>query len=87
MVSERARVSKRYGSIVHGLLCVSNPVCEVSMPLFQRKSCTQNRWFLGAGRTLEEALAWCLVWVMAKGTGRPLGIDWGNELGIGPFPV
>jgi hypothetical protein len=27
------------------------------------------------GRTLEEALAWCLVWLMA------------SELGIGPFLV
>jgi hypothetical protein len=27
------------------------------------------------GRTLEEALAWCLVWLMAP------------ELGIGPFRV
>ncbi len=33
------------------------------------------------GRTLEEALAWCLVWLMAKGTPG----DWGHELGIGPF--
>jgi hypothetical protein len=34
-----------------------------------------------SGKTLEEALAWCLVWLMAKGT---LG-DWGHELGVGPF--
>jgi hypothetical protein len=33
------------------------------------------------GRTLEEALAWCLVRLMAKGTPA----DWGHELGIGPF--
>jgi hypothetical protein len=33
------------------------------------------------GRTLEEALAWCLVWLMAKGTPG----DWGHELGVGPF--
>jgi hypothetical protein len=39
------------------------------------------------GRTLEEALAWCLVWLMAKGTGHPEGLDWGHEIGIGPFPV
>ena len=39
------------------------------------------------GRTLKEALAWCLVWLMAKGTGHPKGLDWGPELGIGPFHV
>ena len=33
------------------------------------------------GKTLEDALAWCLVWLMAKGT---LG-DWGHEQGDGPF--
>ena len=46
-------------------------------------------------KTLEEALAWCLVWLMAKGTpgdwglgtGHPKGLDWGRELGIGPFLV
>jgi hypothetical protein len=37
------------------------------------------------GKTLEEALAWCLVWLMAEGTGHPTGLDWGHELGIGPF--
>ncbi len=26
--------------------------------------------------TREEALAWCLVWLMAKGTGHPQGLDW-----------
>jgi hypothetical protein len=36
-----------------------------------------------SGRTLEEALAWCLVWLTAKGTPG----DWGHELGIGPFLV
>jgi hypothetical protein len=35
------------------------------------------------GKTLEEALAWCLVWLMAKGTPG----DWGHELGVGPFRV
>jgi hypothetical protein len=39
------------------------------------------------GRALEEALAWCLVWLMAKGTGHPKGLDWGHELGVGPFVV
>jgi hypothetical protein len=34
-----------------------------------------------SGRTLEEALAWWLVWLMAKGTPG----DWGHELGVGPF--
>jgi hypothetical protein len=28
-----------------------------------------------SGKTLEEALTWCLVWLMAP------------ELGVGPFPV
>jgi hypothetical protein len=37
------------------------------------------------GRSLEEGLAWCLVWVMAKGTGHPKGLDWGHEIGVGPF--
>ena len=36
-----------------------------------------------SGTTLEEALAWCLVWLMAKGTPG----DWGRELGIGPLRV
>jgi predicted RNase H-like HicB family nuclease len=27
------------------------------------------------GKTLEEALAWCLVWLMAKGTGHPKGLE------------
>ena len=40
-----------------------------------------------SGKTLEEALAWCLAWLMAKGTGHPKGLDWGYELGIGPFVV
>jgi hypothetical protein len=35
------------------------------------------------GKTLEEALAWCLVWLMAKGTPG----DSGRELGIGPLRV
>jgi hypothetical protein len=35
------------------------------------------------GRTLEEALAWCLVWLMATGTPG----DWGHELGVGPFLI
>jgi hypothetical protein len=55
------------------------------------------------GKTLEDALAWCLVWLMAKGTpgdwglgtpgdwglgtGHPRGLDSGRELGIGPFLV
>jgi hypothetical protein len=34
------------------------------------------------GKTLEEAPAWCLVWLMAKGTPRE-----GIELGVGPFLV
>ena len=46
-----------------------------------------------SGETLEEALAWCLVCLMAKGTpgdwgqgtGHPTGPGWGYELGIGPF--
>jgi hypothetical protein len=33
------------------------------------------------GRTLEEALAWCLEWLMTKGTPG----DWGHEIGNGPF--
>ena len=39
------------------------------------------------GRTAEEALAWCLVWLMAKGTGHPKGLDWGHAIGVGPFQV
>ena len=39
------------------------------------------------GRTLEEALAWRLVWLMAKGTVHPKGLAWGDELGFGPFLV
>jgi hypothetical protein len=47
------------------------------------------------GKTLEEALAWCLEWLIAKGTGHPKGPDWGHgtpgdwghEIGIGPFPI
>jgi hypothetical protein len=35
------------------------------------------------GRTFEEGLAWCLVWLMAKGTPG----DWGHEIGVGPFVV
>jgi hypothetical protein len=35
------------------------------------------------GRALEEVLAWCLIWLMAKGTPG----DWGHELGVGPFVV
>ena len=35
------------------------------------------------GRTLEEALAGWLVWLMAKGTRHPQGFDWGHELGVG----
>jgi len=27
------------------------------------------------GMTLEEALTWCRVWLMAKGTGHPHGLD------------
>jgi hypothetical protein len=38
-----------------------------------------------SGKTLEEALAWCLIWMMAKGTGRPKGLDRGREIGVGPF--
>ena len=38
-----------------------------------------------SGKSLEEALTWCLVWLMAKGTGHPQGLDWGPELGVGPF--
>jgi hypothetical protein len=33
-----------------------------------------------SGKPLEEALAWCLVWLMAKGTPRE-----GTDLGRGPF--
>jgi hypothetical protein len=40
-----------------------------------------------SGKTLEEALAWCLVWLMAKGTRYPKGLDWGHEIGVGPFLV
>jgi hypothetical protein len=36
-----------------------------------------------SGRTLEEALAWWLVSLMAKGTPG----DWGHELGVRPFLV
>jgi hypothetical protein len=36
-----------------------------------------------SGTTLEEALAWCLVWLMAKGTAGA----WGPALGSGPFQV
>ena len=34
-----------------------------------------------SGKTLEEVLAWCPVWLMAKGTPG----DWGHELRNGPF--
>ena len=34
-----------------------------------------------SGKTIKEGLAWCLVWLMAKGTSG----DWGHELGVGPF--
>jgi hypothetical protein len=30
-------------------------------------------------KTLEEALARCLVSLMAKGTEHPKGLDWGHE--------
>ena len=46
-----------------------------------------------SGTTLDEALAWCLVWLMAKGldwgrgTGYPTGRAWGHERGIGPFLI
>jgi hypothetical protein len=36
-----------------------------------------------SGTTLEEALGWCLVWLMVKGTPG----DWGHELGVGLFLV
>jgi hypothetical protein len=39
------------------------------------------------GKTLEETLAWCLVWLMAKGTGHPKGLAWGHEIRIGPVRV
>jgi hypothetical protein len=43
------------------------------------------------GKTLKEALAWYLVWLMAKGTpgdrglgtGHPQGLAWGHELESG----
>jgi hypothetical protein len=35
------------------------------------------------GRPLSEGQAWYLVWLLAKGTGHPKGLDWGHELGIG----
>ncbi len=35
------------------------------------------------GRTLEEALAWNLVWLMVKGTGHPQGLDWDMRLASG----
>jgi hypothetical protein len=35
------------------------------------------------GKTLEEALDWSLVWLMAKGTSG----DWGQELDMGPFLI
>jgi hypothetical protein len=38
-----------------------------------------------SGKNLGEALAWCLVWLMAPVTGHPKGLDWGHELGIEPF--
>jgi hypothetical protein len=34
-----------------------------------------------SGKSLEEALAGSLLWLMAKGTPG----DWGHELGVGPF--
>jgi hypothetical protein len=36
-----------------------------------------------SGKPREEALAWCFVWLMAKGTPG----DWGHELGVGPLLV
>ena len=39
------------------------------------------------GRTLQEGLAWWLVWLIAKGSGHPQGLDRGHELGIGPLLV
>ncbi len=48
-----------------------------------------------SGTALEEALTWCLVWLMAKGipgdwglgTGHPKGLDRGPELGSRLFHV
>ena len=34
-----------------------------------------------SGKTIEKGLAWCLVWLMAKGTPG----DWGHELRMGVF--
>jgi hypothetical protein len=39
-------------------------------PINWRDSLEEQAFY---GRTLEEALAWCLVWLMA------------SELGVGPF--
>jgi len=36
-----------------------------------------------SGKTLEEALAWCPVWLMAKGTSG----DWGDEIRVGSILV
>ena len=37
-------------------------------------------------KTLEEALAWCVVWLTTTGTRRPTSRDWGQALGIGSVP-
>ena len=40
-----------------------------------------------SGTTLEEGLACCLEWLMAKGTPGDRGSDRGSERGIGPLLI
>ena len=35
-------------------------------------------------KTLDEALAWCVVWLTTKGTRHPTDRDWRQALDIGP---
>jgi hypothetical protein len=43
----------------------------------------------GAAQPLCHALDrfWCPVRLMAKGTGHPKGLDWEDEIGVGPLLV
>jgi hypothetical protein len=42
-------------------------------------SAKEHIFFLIDRKTLEEALARCLVWLMPKGTEHPKGLDRGYE--------
>jgi hypothetical protein len=40
-----------------------------------------------SGKTLEDALIWGLVWLMATVIGHRRGFDWGHAIGAGPNRV